>query len=348
MDARGPKTLETLDTTLARSLQSLHISQPIAVALSGGPDSSALALAMDRWCRHHDHALYLFHIHHGLSESADAWQTQAQSLAEHLGRPMIVRRVDVDLQSGLGLEAAARQARYDAIHDIARANGVQTVVLGHHQQDQAETVLMRLFRGAGVQGLAAMAGRRRERGLDWVRPWLDVPRQDILDYLAVFTNRTGWLPVDDPSNADDRLARGTLRSQVIPAIESHWPAWRLTLVRHAKQSAQASRLLERYGQRLLREIQVQDDEGVQADASLSASVLSLAKWREFVADEQVLVLRTWLSQAGMQMPTDKRLNELVRQLNGVHALGHDRALKWTQRDCEVRCIRGQLHLQATL
>ena len=348
MDARGPKTLETLDTTLARSLQSLHTNQPIAVALSGGPDSSALAICMDHWCRRQDHVLYLFHVHHGLSDDADAWQKRAQTLAELVGRPMVVRRVEVDLQAGLGLEGAARQARYDAIYDMARAHGVQTVVLGHHQQDQAETVLMRLLRGAGVQGLSAMAEHRREHGLDWVRPWLDVPRQVILDYLAVFSNRTGWLAVDDPSNTDDSLARGTLRAQVIPAIESHWPGWRMALARHAKQSAQASRLLERYGQRLLREVQMQDGEEVQPEASVLSPRLSLAKWRELAGDEQVLVLRTWLSQAGMKMPTDKRLIELVRQLNGLHALGHDRALRWTQRDCEVRCIRGQLHLQATL
>lgn len=292
--------------------------------------------------------LYLFHVHHGLSDSADAWQTQAQSLAEHLDRPMIVRRVAVDLQSGLGLEAAARQARRDAIADMATEHGIQAVLLGHHQQDQAETVLMRLLRGAGVRGLAAMSDRRHEDGLDWLRPWLDVPRPVILDCLAAFSHRTGWLPVDDPSNADDSLARGALRAQVIPAIESHWPAWRMALARHAKQSAQASRLLERYGQRLLREIQVQDDDRLQAEALVVIPRLSLAKWRELPADEQVLALRTWLSQAGMQMPTDKRLSELVRQLNGVHALGHDRALKWTQRDCEVRCIRGQLHLQAKL
>ena len=348
MDARGPKTLETLDTTLARFFESLHTNQPIAVALSGGPDSSALAMCMDSWCRQHDHDLYLFHVHHGLSDSADTWQAQAQLLAEHLNRPMVVRRVDVDLHAGLGLEGAARQARRDAIREMALAHEVQTVVLGHHQQDQAETVLMRLLRGAGVQGLAAMADSRCEHGLNWVRPWLDVPRQHIIDYLAAFTSRTGWLPVDDPSNADDSLARGTLRRRVIPAIESHWPAWRMTLARHAKQSAQAARLLQRYGHRLLHDIEMPDVDGMQVVSSCSSPCLSLAKWRELSPDEQVLVIRTWLSQAGVQMPTDKRLNELVRQLNGVHALGHDRALTWKQRDCEVRCIRGQLHLQATL
>jgi len=280
VDACGRKTIETLDNSLARSLQSLRPNHPIAVALSGGPDSSALAICTDRWCRQHNHMLYLFHVHHGLSDSADAWQTQAQSLAEHLDRPMIVRRVAVDLQSGLGLEAAARQARRDAIVDMATEHGIQAVLLGHHQQDQAETVLMRLLRGAGVRGLAAMSDRRHEDGLDWLRPWLDVPRPVILDCLAAFSHRTGWLPVDDPSNADDSLARGALRAQVIPAIESHWPAWRMALARHAKQSAQASRLLERYGQRLLREIQVQDDDRLQAEALVVIPRLSLAKWRE--------------------------------------------------------------------
>ena len=359
-----------LATVQANMSESLSDTQSLAVGLSGGPDSSALAICLDQWCRRrpgkypdnhpdnptdnypHNPKLYLFHVHHGLSDLADEWQARAQALADLLERPLMVRRINVELDSGLGVEAAARQARRQALIEMAHEHHVPVVALGHHQHDQAETVLMRLFRGSGIDGLAAMAAITHERGVCWVRPWLEVSRQAILEYIDSFSQRTGWLPVQDPSNTDSRLARGTLRTEVIPAIESHWPAWRTTLARHARQAAQVSAVLERYGQRLLKELvcdpQPTDHHPDSSGLANSALVLSLAKWRELQADEQALVIRVWLDQAGMQMPTEKRLNELLRQLRQVHALGHDRALSWKQRDGEIRCIRGQLHLRATL
>lgn len=349
---------QVLESAILRALAPLEASEPLAVGLSGGPDSSALAICLSRLLNSDDarrtdarrtdvrsRPLYLFHVHHGLSEHADAWQAQAQALSELIKRPLIVRRVAVDLQAGLGLEGAARQARRAALIDLAQAHRVRTMVLGHHQQDQAETVLMRLLRGSGVEGLAAMAPAAPEAGLTWIRPWLDVPRELILDYLRQFADSTGWSPVDDPSNRDARLARGTLRRDVIPAMASHWPAWSTTLSRHAKQAAHVSRLLERYGQQLVRELRC---DGQAADALSGPPVLSLVKWRALDADQQALAIRTWLALGHVQMPTQKRLDELLRQLNQVHAMGHDRQLKWQQRDAEVLCIRGQLHLRAKL
>jgi tRNA(Ile)-lysidine synthase len=345
---------EVLETALVRVLDQLPLDQPLAVGLSGGPDSSALAICLDQLLVDHQ-TLLLFHVHHGLSDHANDWQAQVQALADLIERPLFVRRVAVDLQSGLGLEGAARVARRDAITDLAREHKVSSIFLGHHQQDQAETVFMRLLRGSGVEGLAAMAPVTTAAGLTWVRPWLDEPRELILDYLQTFTQKTGWLPVDDPSNRDGELARGTLRRDVIPAMATHWPAWSTTLSRHAKQAARVSRMLKRYGQQLIRDVQCDPphntpEPGVLhiSDAAAVAPVLSLVKWRALQADEQALVIRTWLAQAKMQMPTDKRLSELLRQLNQVHAMGHDRQLKWQQRDGEVLCIRGQLHLRVKL
>jgi tRNA(Ile)-lysidine synthase len=342
----NPPVAKVLETALARTLEALPSNLSLAVGLSGGPDSSAMAICLDRGLP--PDRLLLFHVHHGLSEQADTWQAKAQALADLLKRPLYVRRVDVDLDAGLGLEGAARQARRAALKDLASEHQVDAMLLAHHQQDQAETVLMRLLRGSGVQGLAAMRAITHEAGLTWVRPWLDVSRHQILDYLRAFSERTGWTPVDDPSNHDATLARGTLRSQVLPAIETHWPAWQGSLSRHAKQAAQASRLLERYGQRLVHELRCDVTPTDPGQPTLVAPVLSLQKWRALDPDEQVLALRVWMSDANATMPTEKRVNELVRQLNQVHALGHDRQLKWQQQDAEVLCIRGQLHLRVKL
>jgi len=308
----------------------------VAVALSGGPDSSALAVCADAWCRQNNQPLFLFHVHHGLQQQADDWQVQVQALANRLQRPLVLERVKVDLTLGAGVEGAARAARYQALGQMARQHQIQAILLAHHQQDQAETVLMRLLRGSGVAGLASMAERSERDGIVWVRPWLDVSREQVLAYLAEFTERTGWVPVDDPSNRDTDFARGVLRTGVVTAIEHHWPAWQQALARHAKQAAQAERLLFAYGQLLIARVRDEPDS------------LSLSKWRTLGEDEQVLVLRTWFKVSGVQMPTEKRLVELLRQLREVHALGHDRALEWRQSDCVVSCIRGQLYLQAKI
>ena len=325
---------------LEQALAQIPRESNIAVALSGGPDSSALAILADVWARQHHRTLHLFHVHHGLQQQADHWIDSVKRLATLLNRALDIRYVTVDLGAGHGVEGAARNARYAAIKSMAAEHDVQAVLLAHHQQDQAETVLLRLFRGAGVTGLAAMARVHQRDGLYWVRPWLDAPRAAILEVLSRFSDQTGWLPVQDPSNLDERLARGALRKSVIPAIERHWPAWRQTLARHAQQSAEADRLLMRFGQQLLLQITVQT-QGAHP-------VLSLAQWRELEQDEQVLVIRVWLRLAQVQMPTEKRLAELIKQLRQVHALGHDRGLKWEQRDCTISCVRGQLHLDAKI
>lgn len=326
-----------LTDSLEQALNQIAPDMMLAVALSGGPDSSALAVFARAWAQRHQRMLWLLHVHHGLQQQADAWASNVETLARLLDCKWDVRHVTVDLTSGHGLEGAARQARYEALKSMAAEHGIGVILLAHHQKDQAETVLIRLLRGSGVTGLAAMTPVTERDGLYWVRPWLTVPRELILDELSGFSERTGWLPVDDPSNIDSNTARGTLRAKVIPAIQSHWPGWQQTLARHAQQAAEADRLLRRYGQELLANIALDAKPGV-------VPTLSLARWRDLEADEQVLVLRTWLEKAGAQMPTERRLAELLRQLREVHALGHDRDLKWTQRDCLISCVRGQLHL----
>lgn len=350
-----------LQLSLEQALNQIPTDVTMAVALSGGPDSSALAVCADQWATQHNRPLWLFHVHHGLHVQADQWTATVRQLAHLLNRPLAVKWVDVNLASGHGVEGAARQARYQAIKAMAAEQGVDTILLAHHQQDQAETVLMRLLRGAGVTGLAAMARVKREQGLYWVRPWLCLPRQALLDDLAAFTERTGWVPVNDPSNEDGKLARGMLRSKLIPAIETHWPAWQQTLVRHAQQAAQAQRLLARYGEQLLSTLAIApsldpisggtDNKPAMAPSDSPVSpptVLSLARWRALDPDEQSLTMRVWLSAAGVQMPTEGRLAELLKQLRNVHALGHDRDLRWAQRDCVITCIRGQLHLHVKI
>lgn len=323
-------------------LDALPKSDRFAVGLSGGPDSAALAICCATVAKQHQLSLHLFHVHHGLHALADQWMAKAADLAERLGLTLTTQKVTVDLATGLGIEAAARQARHNALLEMSRGHGVQTLMVAHHMQDQAETVLLRLLRGAGVMGLGAMKPVTAQADVMLVRPWLNIDRAQILALLAEYSALTGWQPVDDPSNRDEALGRGALRERVIPALEGRWPAWHRTLSRHAQQAAEAEQLLSEFGQHLLRSVAI----GEVSDVASCA--LDLLAWRQLSQAQQALVLRTWLAQAGVPMPTQARLGDLMRQLRQLHALGHDRALQWQHGFSCICCVRGRIELHVKI
>lgn len=327
-----------------------------AIALSGGPDSSAMAICAARLAPQIHAEIKLFHVHHGLLPEADQWLLQVRELARLLNLELIEQHVTVDLTQGLGVEASARLARHAALQQMARQHRSQAVLFAHHLQDQAETVLQRLLRGSGVLGVGAMRAAVRKQDCWWLRPWLGVSRSRILQCVEAFEKASGWKPVQDPTNLDPSLGRGVIRGQLASAIETHWPGWATNLARHAQQAQQAQELLGEYAQMLLEQIgeaKPADHGGGNEGAGIlragnQPAVLDLQKWRLLTPAQQSLTLRTWLSSSQVQMPSEKRLAELCRQLNQVHALGHDRELHWHQTGCDVRCVRGKIHLQVTI
>jgi tRNA(Ile)-lysidine synthase len=302
---------------------------PLAVACSGGPDSAALAVSTAALCKTWQRPLYLFHVHHGMQRQADQWSKDVEHLGEILCATVFQANVKVDLTFGQGPEGSARSARQLALQDMAKQNGVAGVLLAHHAQDQAETVLLRLLRGSGVAGLAGMekVAQPAQSTALWLRPWLDVAKPDILECLQAFSQATGWQAAQDPSNTDHRLGRGALRAQIIPALANRWPAWVKSVSRHAVQAAQASELLDEFADILLERIDFN-----HADFSFDLKI-----WRELTSPQQTLVLRRWLALAGVNMPTAARLDELIKQLRGLHALGQDRSLRWQQGFNVVEC-----------
>lgn len=309
-----------------------HPDVPVAVGCSGGPDSSALAMVARDVCRSLGRPMTILHVHHGLQDQADQWSDVVHRLAELLDVPLSARRIQVDLSLGQGVEGAARQARYKALDDMMRSSGCGLLLLGHHRQDQAETVLFRLIRGAGVQGLRAMEHRSVRDGMLILRPWLELDRDHLLEIVELFSAAHDWQPVDDPTNLDPSYARGALRSKLIPELARHWPQWALNLSRHARQAAQASEILNEVAAEMLASLEPSDD----------GASFSLRAWRELSPARQNLVLRHWLSRQGCQMPSEGKLAELVRQLQTVHALGHDRSLTWRHAGLVVRCERGRV------
>ncbi|MDR3087931.1 MAG: tRNA lysidine(34) synthetase TilS, partial [Azoarcus sp.] len=213
----------------------------LCCALSGGVDSVVLLDALDTLRRRPGSGFTLeaAHVHHGLHPAADAWQEFCGELCRARDIPLHVFRVDVEREYPDGLEAAARAARHTALAQVA----CDWLALGHHRDDQAETVLFRLLRGTGVRGAAAMgavepantpgrAGR--------LRPLLEVGRDAILAYARA--RALTW--IEDTSNTDPRFTRNDLRHRILPAIETRFPAARATLARAATHFREAAGLLD--------------------------------------------------------------------------------------------------------
>lgn len=307
----------------------------VAVALSGGADSAMLAVhAAIVVPEYPDIELHCFHIHHGLQQAADAWLQHAHRLAGGLGLPCHSLRVSVAGDSGKGVEAAAREARYAGLKRLASLMDVSHILLAHHLDDQTETVLMRLLRGAGPTGLAAMAPISERDGLFYLRPWLEVDRALILASAHDYARRSGWAPVDDPTNIEDAYTRGAVRRRLTPVLNERWPAWRSILLRHARQARELSGLLE--------EVAQEDFAGLEPGAD--GRDFSLAAWRRLGSQRQVLVLRHWLRRYGLRAPTEARMRELCRQLRGLHALGHDRVMRLRHDGHWISCERGRVRL----
>jgi tRNA(Ile)-lysidine synthase len=325
-----------LSALLKIALSVLAPQAPVAVALSGGADSVALALVAAEHCHDTGRPLYLFHIHHGLMSQADAWVAHLQKFSEELNLPLHVLQVQVDLAAGLGVEGAARDARYIALAQLCLEFDVAALLLAHHRQDQAETVLLRLLRGSGVSGLAAMQADVQRGGMRLLRPWLDVDRAELLAVAHAHEQCTSWAAVQDPSNTDPKYARGALRSALAPVLNTYFPAWRQTLVRHAKQASEVNEVLAEVAALDLAALDVKPED----------QSFSLLLWRALSPARQAMVVRYWLQQQGVAMPGERRLADLLRQLRQLHALGHDRELLWQHGAVAVRCKQGRVVLSS--
>ncbi|MBD8604781.1 tRNA lysidine(34) synthetase TilS [Pseudomonas sp. CFBP 8771] len=204
------------------------------LALSGGLDSTVLLHLLASVPNRP--ALTAIHIHHGLQAVADTWPAHCQALCDQLDVPLQVIKVRV--QDGASLEQAARQARYRAFDALLGAADV--LFAAQHQDDQAETVLFRLLRGAGVRGLAAMPRQRPQGQGILVRPLLDEPRAELLAYAR--NHGLQW--IEDPSNTDTRFSRNYLRGEVLPVITARWPQAAGSIARAAAHLSEAAQLLD--------------------------------------------------------------------------------------------------------
>ncbi|MGO3986234.1 tRNA lysidine(34) synthetase TilS [Pseudomonas sp. SAS7] len=211
------------------------------IAFSGGLDSTVLLHLLVSHARNHaSPPLRAIHIHHGLQAAADAWPAHCKAVCDNLGIELQV--IHVQVSPGASLEQAARDARYAAFRQTLGPGDI--LFTGQHRDDQAETLLFRLLRGAGLRGLAAMPGQRALGQGTLVRPLLGCSRQQLHDYAKV--NGLAW--IEDPSNTDTQFARNYLRGEVFPRLQQRWPQAAQNLARAAEHLGEAQGLLDELAQ----------------------------------------------------------------------------------------------------
>lgn len=279
-----------------------HLPTPelVAIAYSAGADSTALLLAAhERW----PGRVVAIHVHHGLQTAADAFETQARELCCRLDVPIRACWVDARHAPGQSPEDAARRARYRALAAVAREQGADAVLLGQHADDQAETVLLALSRGAGLPGLAGMAERFEREGMVFGRPLLALASQTLRDWLLHEAHPF----VDDPTNSDTRYTRNRIRAVLTPAWQASVPGYREALGRSARHAAQAQSLL---------------DELAESDLALTGNPPAIAAVQALSRARQANVLRLWLKRCAGTAPSEVQLDELLDQIDACRTRGH--------------------------
>lgn len=291
LEVRRAGDLHQLHNTLTKNVQP---HSTLLLALSGGVDSVVLLHQLYRLRERLSFQLHAMHVHHGLSPNANEWAAHCQWLCQQYEVPLTIKRVPV-LTKGSGVEAAARQARYQALFDYeCQSVRPDWVLTAHHQADQAETFLLQLFRGAGVKGLSSMPSVSDTRLL---RPMLHVAKPAIMDYAS--RHKLRWC--EDESNSQLKYDRNYIRQQVTPILKMRYPSVDETLAKAANQMAEA--------QSLLTELAKQDAIGAIETNRLNIACLSTLSDSRFKN-----VLRYWLDHLALPMPSSKKLTEMSKQL----------------------------------
>lgn len=266
------------------------------VALSGGLDSTVLLHQLVCW-REQNPAITLraIHIHHGISPNADSWVAHCQQQCENWQVPLVVECVTL-AQSGMGLEAEARQARYQAFRQVLQPGEV--LVTAQHRDDQSETFLLALKRGSGPAGLSAMPVSTAFAGTQLIRPLLHESRTNLLQWAQI--HQLSW--IEDESNQDDAYDRNFLRLHVLPTLNNRWPHFTQMVARSAQLCGEQEQLLDE----LLAE--------TLADCVSAEGALSIVPLLTMSAVKRAAILRRWLAGLGAVMPSRDMLERVWQEV----------------------------------
>jgi tRNA(Ile)-lysidine synthase len=310
------------DRTAAQLVPLLPTGSKLLLGLSGGMDSVVLLHVLNTLAPKLGFTLSAVHVHHGISPNADAWAQFCAGVCARYSVPLVIKHVDISpLKGAHGIEASARKLRHAAFAE----SEIPFVALAHHADDQAETLMLQLLRGAGLRGVSAMPLVREQGGQLLLRPLLGCSRTELLAYAQ----QHGLEWIEDESNTDDSYPRNFLRHRLFPVLEERFPAWRDTLGRSASHFAEAAVILE--------EVALADGAGEPLLAVEKLEALSLPRSKN--------LLRHFLHGHGAPMPQEAQLDDMLSQMRGARD-NADVCVNFG--DWQVRRYRGFIHVMKAL
>jgi tRNA(Ile)-lysidine synthase len=295
----------------------------LAVAFSGGLDSTVLLHATIK--AHGKKNVHAFHVHHGIQKEADQWQAHCKAVAKKFGCHFDTRNVKLNKPSNI--ESQARNLRYEALTQMCEAHKIQDLLLAHHLDDQAETVLIQLMRGAGLPGLSAMPQVKSNELIHLWRPFLNMRRKDLEIYAK--EHQLTW--IEDPSNQDESYRRNAVRKSILPSLEKHQKGAIENLARSAKHLGEAQGLLN----------QLADIDLGLIESKEGLSKTNLIRLYKTSQARATNALRRWLSKNGLAYPSEERLAAWWSELMQARL---DAKLQWDHDQCVIRLWRGHLSI----
>lgn len=339
-------------SSLLQHLPPLPQGARLWIGYSGGCDSTVLLHLLHQLQPRLQIDLHAIHIHHGLSPFADEWMEHCRKVCTELNVPLVALKVDAKPKQGESPEDAARRARYSAIMEQLAAGDY--LCTAHHQDDQAETLLLQLLRGAGPKGLAAMAMQSALGNVTQLRPMLHLSREEIQHYAEA--NNLQW--VDDHSNSDTGYNRNYLRHEVMPLLKQRWPAAARTISRSAEHCAEAAELLEYFAEQDWQQCRGREKskihpvrpEPVEGQVKTEPpqtriDVMNIAAMQRLPLARQKNLLRYWVGLNGLPLPSEIKLHHIINDAMGA---AEDRTPCVTWPGVEVRRYDGQLHIMPPL
>jgi len=312
---------------LSSTLLQNAVDRPVLVGFSGGLDSTVLLHVLANDSARQSQPLRALHVHHGLQDAADDWAQHCQHIGQQWKVPVDVVQVKVETHSGLGVEAAARQARYAAFAQHLPPG--HWLALAHHLDDQAETFLLRALRGSGIDGLAAMRPLRAlGKGQLW-RPLLNIPRAHLERYAHHHT--LTW--INDPSNNSPAFERNFLRHQILPLLAQRWPHAATNFARSADLVAQSAQLLSIHDAQALRHC-------LNADNSLAVAAL-----KQYSTEQQARLLRLWVQQRPLPALPAQGVKQIISWLASTP---NDRQPTFHWKTAFIRYWRGNVYAHLAL
>ncbi|MCY4155394.1 MAG: tRNA lysidine(34) synthetase TilS [Gammaproteobacteria bacterium] len=312
---------------IATALDARADTRHYLVAYSGGMDSHVLLWLLAGLARDAGYRVRAVHVNHNIHPHSQDWARHCRATCQALEVELTVLDVDASAPGRESPENWAREKRYGALREILAADEV--LLTAHHQDDQLETLLLRLLRGAGVLGLAAMRPLREFGPGFHARPLLHYSRAQLLDYAQ--RHNLCWL--EDPSNADTQFDRNYLRHEVLPALRHRWPALALPVSRTAQACAEAQELLDELARRDLQDCATQDPDALRVD-----------RIQELSAPRQKNLIRHWCRVLDLPTPNSRHLAHIISDVIQARPDARPR-VNW--KGAELRRQRNYLYLTAS-